>query len=144
MPQHDERSRTVRGRRLRTRAILLGSVVAAGITMSLVPGVGHTAPHGCASVSNDYNLHVDVARRSLGLQVYRNQPCSFYFSPGDTFSGSGEYIIRCATGGVFNDSLAMGPQINQPIPQPCAPGALVTINANQPWQGGAVVAGSPV
>lgn len=112
------------------------------VPAALMPAPANAAPHGCVSVTNHYNVHVDVARHSFGLQVYRNAPCTFYFSPGDTYSGSGEYTVSCATGGFANDSRAMGPQALVPIPQPCAPGALVTIDASQPWHGGAVVAGS--
>lgn len=122
--------------------------VALAIALASAVGLGSTSaealPHGCISVGNDYSLSGDLARRSVVLKVYTNEPCSFFFSPGDTFSGTGEYVVRCETGGVANDSLAMGPQIQVPIPQPCDPGARVTIDARHPWRGGAVVAGSPV
>lgn len=131
-------------RRPRSAVAKIGLLLAVTLVVGIVPTLGHAAPHGCVSVSNDYQLSADVARRYAGLEVYKNEPCSFFFSPGDTFSGSGEYRIWCATGGEFHDSLALGPQIQVPIPQPCDPGAVVTIYALQPWRGGTVVAGSPL
>ena len=108
------------------------------------PGVPASPdPHGCVSFANNVSLNLDFARRSLVARVNTNSPCTFYFSAGDTFSGSGEYKISCATGGVVTDSLAQGPQYQVPIPQPCDVGAIVTVQAGHAGSGGTVVAGSP-
>jgi hypothetical protein len=57
----------------------------------------------------------------------------------------GAFFIRCSTGGEINHPDFQGgqypPVVNEPIPQPCKPGATVTIHNNQPFQGGGVIAG---
>lgn len=125
-------------------AMFLGLIA---ITFVVVPATAQPRPHGCVSATSSYWLSADLARRSAGVGIYTNQPCSFYFSPGDTFSGSGAFAIRCSTGGALNhaDAGYEGGDlaVQEPIPQPCQPGAVVTIHANQPFQGGGVVAGNP-
>lgn len=115
--------------------------------VGVLPARSHALPHGCVSLTSSYWITADMARRSAGLSVHRNQPCSFQYSPGDTYSGSGAFIVRCSTGGEINNPDFQGgqypPVAQRPIPQPCRPGATVTIHANQPFQGGGVVAGSP-
>jgi hypothetical protein len=122
------------------KVMRLGAVVLGALSAGSLPTPSMALPHGCISVTNDYELSVDVARHSAGFALYRNKPCTFYYSPGDTYSGTGEYVITCSSGGRVNDPLAQGPVVQQPLP--CEPGDEVTIYANQPFRGGAVVAGS--
>lgn len=126
-----------------SRVVLL---VLAVVAVGAFPTSSQALPHGCASVTSSYSLGFDLARRSLTARVHTNEPCSFYFSPGDTYSGSGAFIVKCSSGGEINHPDSQGgqypPVFDQPIPQPCEPGAIVTIHANQPFQGGAVVAGT--
>jgi hypothetical protein len=116
--------------------VLVVAVVAVGVS----PTPSQALPHGCVSVSSSYSLGFDFDRRSLTPRVHTNEPCSFYFSPGDTYSGIGVFIVKCSSGGEINHFNYLG--VDQPIPQPCEPGAIVTIHANQPFQGGSVVAGT--
>lgn len=125
----------------------LGMLVAAvAMTVGAFPPRSEAAPHGCASGATSYWISADVARRYATAGVYTNEPCSFYFSPGDTYSGAGAFFVKCSTGGEVNHPDFQGgqypPVFFEPVPQPCEPGAKVTIHANQPFQGGAVIAGS--
>jgi hypothetical protein len=114
---------------------------------SLLFGVSRAdaLPHGCVSAAKSHWASADAARRGIAVTAWTNEPCSFYYEPGDTWSGAGAFIIKCSTGGEINHPDFQGgqypPILNQPIPQPCKPGAKVTILNNQPFQGGGVVAG---
>ena len=134
------------------RAFGKGRVWACGLMLvlsvgSLVFGArsADALPHGCVSASKSLWASADAARRGIAVTAWTNEPCSFYYSPGDTWSGVGAFFIKCSTGGEINHPDFQGgqypPVINEPIPQPCKPGAKVTIHANQPFQGGAVIAG---
>jgi hypothetical protein len=132
-------------RAVRRKLVVLLVLLTSPFVVTATPA--HAAPHGCVSGTNSYWVSADLARRSLMAAVSTNKQCSFYYSPGDTWSGSGAFVIRCSTGGKVNHPDVQGgqypPVLNEPIPQPCKKGATVTIHANQPFQGGAVVAGSP-
>jgi hypothetical protein len=121
------------------RKAILGAICCVAL---LMPPAAHAAPHGCASMSDNYSVSPDIARRSLVVRVNTNSPCTFFFAAGDTYTASGEYKISCATGGVATDSLQDGPRYLVPIPQPCAVGAEVTIFAGHLGTGGGIVAGS--
>jgi hypothetical protein len=129
-------------------AISFVALAAVVFAVSLFPAPSEALPHGCVSASKSYWISADLARRSVGMQVHTNRPCSFYYSPGDTYSGVGAFIVKCSSGGKVNHPDFQGgqypPVFQEPIPQPCKPGAKVTIHSNQPFQGGAVVAGSPM
>ncbi len=128
------------------RKLFVCAVVAA-VASNVFATPTKALPHGCVSATNYYWISADIARRGLTAAVYSNQPCSFYYSPGDTYSGVGAFIVKCSTGGEINNPDYQGgrypPVFQRPIPQPCEPGATVTIHANRQFQGGGVVAGIP-
>ena len=127
-----------------TRICMTMTVIALSIGAGAHPA--RALPHGCVSGSNNW-ISADVARRSARAGFFSNAPCSFYYSPGDTWSGVGAFVVRCSSGGEVNhpdyQNGQYPPVFDQPIPQPCEAGAIVTVHTNQPFQGGSVVAGSP-
>jgi hypothetical protein len=136
------------GMRTMARRLAMPMLIAVLLPLMLA-SKAEAAPHGCVSATSSYWISADVARRGLAVAANTGQPCSFYYSPGDTYSGSGAFIVKCSTGGKINhpDIDVQGmqnlPVVGEPIPKPCKSGATVTIHANRPFQGGAVVAGSP-
>jgi hypothetical protein len=139
--------------RVPMRTMRFAVLVAMTVTVVVLPKPGEALPHGCVSATSSYWISGDVARRSVMLAVHTDQPCSFYYSPGDTYSGIGAFVVRCSTGGRAANPDISSPLdfvegegnlvVDEPIPQPCKPGAKVTIHANKPFRGGSVVAGSP-
>ena len=104
-------------------------------------------PHGCASASSDHSVALEPMARRLAVKVNTDEPCTFIYAEGDTFSGAGRFTVTCSTGGHFHhpDDLPNGepnpPAIAVPIPQPCAVGATVTLNGYHAFTGGSVVGG---
>jgi len=103
-------------------------------------------PHGCYSGTDDYTVTADLFRRQAGIQVMQDKPCSYFYDVGDTYTGSGRFTVSCSGGGYHfhpdypsegEDRLAQ----NQPIPQPCSPGDVVTIEAYHSGTGGTVFSG---
>lgn len=119
---------------------VLGVLLSA--TVVAAPAV-RALPHGCASASRDYQAWADPRAREVGVRVNSGEPCTFRFAEGDTFSGSGRFSVVCATGGRLDhrDLEHDPPVFNAPIPQPCAVGALVTLDGNHAMTGGAVIGG---
>jgi hypothetical protein len=103
-------------------------------------------PHGCASFTSDASVDLDAFRRRVGTRIYRDEPCTFYFSAGDTYTGNGRFSVACESGGylLHPDHEEDTPEHSDrlvPIPQPCYPGDLVTVDGFHPFTGGSVVAG---
>jgi hypothetical protein len=123
------------------RLLIVGAMCAATVA---TPGPADALPRGCASVS-DFDTGVDVAARSLVAHVNVDEPCTFRYAAGDTYSGSGRFTISCAGGVTYThpdfQNGQYPPVVNVPIPTPCPLGAVVTIEAYHLGSGGSVVAG---
>jgi hypothetical protein len=105
----------------------------------------YAMPHGCASFTRDVRAQFDPRSHSVGVDLFVDQPCSFVYAEGDTYSGSGRFTVTCETGGhVHHPDFQDGqypPVANVPIPQPCAVGARVTLEGYRAGTGGGVIAG---
>lgn len=120
--------------------ILLG--VALGAALVAVPSTTpvNALPHGCAAATTDYSAAVDPHARAVGFSVNENKPCTFQFAPGDVFTGSGRFTVSCETGGYYHRPDHAEVEV-LPIPQPCAPGAVVTLEGYHLGTGGSVIGG---
>jgi len=128
-----------------TRRLIVIALFCVAALVGPAPRAAHALPHGCISVSNDHWAEADLFRRDFGVAVFRDQPCTFGYMPGDRYSGTGRFSIRCASGGYyFHPDYTDGElreDINKPIPQPCRRGDTVTIDGFHTGTGGAVAAG---
>ncbi len=128
--------------------IQLVIVVCGALLAVLVPSQAKAAlPHGCASVTSDYSIATDPSARRVAVKVNTNEPCTFRYAPGDTFSGSGRFTVTCSTGGYYHhpdfQDGQYPPVFGVEVPQPCAVGATVTLNGYLTGSGGAVIGGGP-
>lgn len=131
---------------MRTRAIVRIGILALVVASSVVATrPAEAVPHGCASASRDYQAWIDPRAREAGVRVNSGEPCTFRYAEGDTFSGSGRFSVVCATGGRHDqrDVEHDAPIFGAPIPQPCDVGAIVTLDGNHAFTGGAVIGGGP-
>jgi hypothetical protein len=124
-------------------------LVATALVVGAVGGVGvppvKALPRGCASTTSDYSTTLDPAARQVAVRVNTDQPCTFVFAWGDTFSGSGRFTVSCSSGGYYHhpdfQEGQYPPVAGVPIPQPCEEGATVTLNGYHAATGGTVIGG---
>ena len=128
-------------RRLLVAAVVCGLLVAG---MSRAP-TAEALPHGCASVSRDYSVAAEPMARRAAVKVHTDEPCTFLYGEGDTFSGAGRFTVTCSTGGrYYNEDFQGGeypPVVGVPVPQPCDVGATVTLDGYHQFTGGLVIGG---
>lgn len=130
------------------RVVRIIVVICLGLLAWLVPVPARAAlPHGCYSQTSDFSASTDPSYRRFAVKVYTDEPCTFVYAEGDTFSGSGRFTVSCSTGGYYHhpdfQDGQYPPVANVPIPQPCDVGATVTLQGYHAFTGGAVVGGGP-
>lgn len=114
--------------------------------LAFVP-FAQAVPHGCVAVARDYSVAAEPLARRLAVKVHTDEPCTFLYAEGDTFSGAGRFTVTCSTGGYYHhpDDLPDGspnpPVTRVPVPQPCSVGATVTLDGYHQLTGGLVVGG---
>jgi hypothetical protein len=136
-----------RGRRamwVRRAPVVAATCLGVSVLVTSPPATG-AVPHGCASVSRDYSVAAEPMRRSVEVDVHSNEPCTFTYAEGDTFSGSGRFTVTCSTGGYYHhpdfQDGRYPPVFRVPVPQPCAVDATVTMDGYHQFTGGLVIGG---
>ena len=126
-------------------ACVIAAIACLGLSPVARASETPVVPHGCASASSDYSIAVEPLARRVAVKVNSNEPCTFLYAEGDTFSGSGRFTVTCSSGGYYHHpdfQEGQYPPVTEiPIPQPCEVGATVTLDGYHQLTGGMVVGG---